>query len=138
MKITRTQFLSTFATVVAATLLDRDDLLAQAIRAPEGVSAARFQPFVNTSFYAHRTVDGAVVELVLTEVETKSSSDVAEQFSLRLLAVNGYLGEGTYTLEHRSLGNMPLFLAAAGSATGGDLYRADFNILKRTLPRVSN
>lgn len=138
MKMTRTQFVSTLATVAAATLLDPGDLFAQAVQAPAGLSAARFQPYVNTSFYAHRSVDGAVVELVLTEVETKSSSGLSEQFTLRLLAPNGTLGEGTYTLEHRSLGKVPLFLGAAGSAPGGDLYRADFNILTRTLPRATS
>jgi hypothetical protein len=140
MKMTRTQFVSTLATAAAATLLDPGDLFAQAVRAPAGFSAARFQPYLNTSFYAqHETVVGAVVvELVLTEVETKSASGLSEQFTLRLLAVNGYLEEGTYTLEHRSLGSIPLFLGAGGPAPTGHLYRADFNILKRTLPRASS
>jgi hypothetical protein len=133
MKMTRTQFVSTVATAAAAAFFDRGELLAQAVREPVGLSAAKFRPYVNTSFYATRKSDGAVVELVLSEVEVKSGFGLSEQFTLRLLAVNGRLEEGTHAVEHPSLGKMPLFLVASGSAPGGDLYRADFNILQASV-----
>jgi hypothetical protein len=140
MKITRAQFVSTLASAAAAAVLDPQELLGQGARVPVGVvSAARFRPLVNTSFYVRRDVGGLgiVVELVLTAVEEKDSTGPSEQFTLQLLAVNGTLEEGTYTLEHRSLGTQRLFLAAAGTAPGGDVYRADFNVLRRVSPRAS-
>ena len=137
MKMTRKRFVSALAAFSAAAAFDPGTLLAEA-RPPVGLSAARFQPLLNTSFYARRDVDGLMIELVLTGVEELGSTGPAEQFRLQLLAVNGTLGEGTYTLEHPTFGSIRLFLAAAGSGPGGDRYRADFNLLKRTLPRAGN
>ena len=138
MKMTRTQFVSAFATAAAATFLDPGELLAAITRTPTvpaGLTAATFQPHVNTSFYSRRDRDGLMIELVLTEVVVKSSAGPSEQFTLLLLAVNGALSEGTYTLEHRALGKLQLFLVPAGETKAGTQYRADFNNLRKIAPR---
>jgi hypothetical protein len=133
MKLTRSEFLSSVAAAAVTAAVAPGALAAGAKKAVPATGAG-FEPFVNTSFWVDRT-RGWSQELVLTSVERRASTPETDQFTLLFLAPDGIVPEGTWRVEHRTLGEMRLFLAPAGETTAGRLFRADFNLLREAAPQ---
>jgi len=133
MKLTRSEFLSSVAAAAVTAAVTPGALAAGAKKAVPATGAG-FGPFLNTSFWVDRT-RGWAQELVLTAVTPRASAPGTEQFTLLFLAPDGIVPEGTWRVEHRTLGELELFLVPAGETPAGRLYRADFNLLRDAAPQ---
>jgi hypothetical protein len=90
--------------------------------------ADTFEPHVNTSF---RICDGAgrTIDVLLARVDRLSSSPTLEQFSVVFRGpANLPLAQGTYQVEHDTLGAFQLFITPiVGSGPTQMFYEACFN-----------
>ena len=82
-----------------------------------------------------RMPDRSPVTLQLYEVEEGHSTPTQEQFSLLFRGPKDcHLGQGTFELEHDSMGTFPLFLVPIGPDLEGMCYQAIFSRLKKNSP----
>jgi hypothetical protein len=89
---------------------------------------ATFVYYLNSVFQLH-TVYG-VVAATLTKVDDLAEARGGECFSLLFRGGSRALPQGTYTVEHPSLGKFPLFLVPAGTdSNGAQGYLATINRL---------
>jgi hypothetical protein len=131
MKTTRTQFLTTIATGLAAAAMNP----LSALTLPEGgIPVARnFGRLVGRTFRV-QTADGrGSIDVVLEAIDEKPASNGTHQFSLTFVAPGGEkLAEGTYSVEQDKMGRFPLFVTPTRrDGQGRAFYRADFNLLLR-------
>jgi len=137
MEITRKSFLSGAAAGLAGlTLLPAEALAAPRAKVEEGLLGLRSA--AGETFTA-RSVEGAIVTLLLERVEELKSGTDVEQFRLLFSADGSYrLAEGTWRLvgtRGRRVGDV--FLVPAGTSPAGKaLYRADFCLLAKLVPDV--
>lgn len=89
--------------------------------------AATFTRLVNQSFNVYASQRGVAMQLVA--VKQQPSGAGHEQFRLTFNGAGATLPSGTYTVEHAAIGQVPMYLEAAGSDAQGTTYRADFNLL---------
>ena len=128
MKTTRTQFLSTVATGLAAAALTPSGLLGAGPDLPEGQS---FKALVGETFRFRGFDRPDPVDVVLTEYAELPRRSGTRQYTLTLIAPGGErLREGTYTVDQARMGTFQMFVIPAGlDAKGQAIYRADFNLL---------
>jgi hypothetical protein len=73
------------------------------------------------------------IQLKLVEVTEKKADGMQEMFSLLFCgAKDKFLEQGTYDLEHETLGSVTLFLVPIGQDENGYRYEAAFNLLRST------
>jgi hypothetical protein len=85
-------------------------------------------PEIQTIFRVHRP-DSPRLELTLSEVEDGASTPTQEQFLLFFYgSADSNLGQGTFELEHESLGQLQIFLVPIGIDSRGIRYQAVFNV----------
>ena len=133
MKLTRSEFLSSVAAAAVVAAVGPDTLAAGPRKAVP-VTGVGFEPFLNTSFWVDRA-PGWSQEMVLTSVTHAPSTPGTEQFTLVFLVPDWSVPEGTWRVEHRSLGELRLFLVPVGETPTGRLVRADFNLLREAAPQ---
>jgi hypothetical protein len=93
----------------------------------ESLTRESFAENLNTTF---RLADGqgAAREIDLVEVSDASRSGAAERFSLVFRgALDFFLPQSIYRIEHERLGAFELFLVAIGREPDGFRYEAVFN-----------
>ena len=133
MEITRKSFITVTAAAVAA-------LATGSLRADEPGAAEEGPTYlrgaVGQTFWA-QGAGGLLVPLELVRSVDVRSDERSEQYSLYFTPDPHYsLAQGTWTLVSASGRRVrDVFLVPAGTASGGDrLYRADFCLLKGTVP----
>lgn len=128
MKTTRTQFLSTVATGLAAVALSPSALLGAGPDVPDGRT---FKALVGETFRFRGFERRDPVDLVLTDYAERTARGSTKQFTLTLVAPGSErLREATYTVDHPRAGTFEMFVIPSGfDAKGLPLYRADFNLL---------
>jgi hypothetical protein len=134
MKTTRSQFLATVATGLAAAALSPGRLLAATDETPDGNA---FRGLVGETF-RFRGPDGREgVDLVLAACADAPAHYGRSQFTLTLAAPGGEsLKEGLYAVENPKTGPFDMFIVPTGrDAKGQSLFRADFNL---SLPVVNH
>jgi hypothetical protein len=91
----------------------------------EDASAALFGAHVNSTFVV-RTADDRRVPLVLARVTDRPLTPGIEQYSLGFQAPpDASFSQGTYALEHATLGTFDLFIApVGGGSVHGAVYEA--------------
>jgi hypothetical protein len=113
------------------------------LRRPDGLSRATFEPLLGSRFRL-RPESGPIVDAVLSQVDDRPPGpadppdDGAEAFSLLFTAPSGgpRPAQGTYTIQHPSLGSMQLFAVPVGRARVAQDYEVIVN--RRSLtPRPS-
>ncbi len=129
MKTTRTQFLTTIATGLAAAAMNP----LSALTLPEGgfPVARNFGRLVGRTFHV-QTADGrGSIDVVLEAIDERPASNGTHQFSLTFVAPGGErLAEGTYSVEQDGMGSFLLFVTPTRrDGQGRTFYRADFNLL---------
>ena len=100
----------------------------------ETLTLEHFTPHLDTEFVC-RTPDGGAYPLRLTEAEAvgqpSKSPPKAESRSAFSLIFQGpqspILPQSIYSLEHTTLGTLPLFIVPIGREEAGVLYQAIFN-----------
>ena len=94
----------------------------------EDAGAALFGAHVNSTFLV-RTPDDTRVPLVLARVTDRPLTPGIEQYSLSFQAPpEASLSQGTYPLEHATLGTFDLFIAPiAGGSVQGTVFEACFS-----------
>jgi hypothetical protein len=102
-------------------------LAAPALATAAPVRAASFAALVNQSFNVYASQRGVTMQLAT--VSQQPSAAGHEQFRLTFSGAGAPLPSGTYTVEHAAIGQLPMYLEAAGSDAQGARYRADFNLL---------
>ena len=88
----------------------------------EDLAASAFEPHVGEAFTLWAA--GVPVPLVLDAVSRVAGSD--DSFALAFHAAAA-LGQGTYPVEHATVGRMVLFLVPVGHDASGALVEAVFN-----------
>lgn len=78
---------------------------------------ATFIYYLNSVFQLHSVY--GVVTVTLTKVDDLAAASGGECFSLLFRGGSRALPQGTYMVEHPSLGSFPLFLVPAGTDTNG-------------------
>lgn len=135
MEVTRKSFISSTAAGLAGLGLLSGRALAEAPYEPaEGPTHLRGA--VGETFYAIGA-GGAWVPLELVRSDDVRSDALSEQYSLYFTPDPRYtLAQGTWSLVSSSGRRVrDVFLVPAGSSAAGDrLYRADFCLLRETLP----
>ncbi len=128
MKTTRSQFLTTLATGVAAAALRPSALLGAGPDKPDGRT---FKSLVGEVFQFQNAWRNESVNLVLTACTEAPPRPGTSQFTLTFVALNGErLREGTYTVDQPLVGTFPVFVIPTGlDEKGQAFYRADFNLL---------
>ncbi len=129
MKTTRTQFLATVASGLAAAALRPSTLLGSS---PYDVQGARlFKTLVGEVFRFQNAWRNEAVNLILSGYAEQPPRKGTSQFTLTFVAPLGEnLKEGTYTVDQPIVGTFPVFIIPMGlDAKGQALYRADFNLL---------
>jgi len=95
-------------------------------------SRASAGALVGQSFWLNHPQFGAMT-LALASVRDPASKQAdprLEQFSLLFRAAAGnQVADGTYDLDHATIGRFQLHLTPAGSAGDSALYRSDFTLL---------
>jgi hypothetical protein len=105
-------------------------LAALATPAPASATALRaasFARLVNQTFNVYASQRGVAMELVALKQQPSAAGH--EQFRLTFHGAGAALPSGTYTVEHAAIGQVPMYLEAAGADAQGASYRADFNLL---------
>jgi hypothetical protein len=130
MKTTRTQFLATIATGLAAAALKPTALLG-AGAGVEVPDARTLKSLVGEVFRFHNAWRNESLNLVLTAYREAPPRIGTNQFTLTFVAPGGEsLREGTYTVDQPIVGTFPVFIVPTGlDEKGQALYRADFNLL---------
>jgi hypothetical protein len=97
----------------------------------ENLTRQDFAEHLNTKF---RIIleDSSFVELEMVEAKAVGSATGQEQFSVVFRgALNFFINQGNYVLEHEQLGTVLLFLVPVGKQEDGFYYEAAFNRLAR-------
>ena len=138
MKTTRKQFLSTAATGLAAAAFGLPRAAFGASK-PGELQAAAFQSLVGSPYRIVSGPAGIDSDLNLhgvadrTPAAVKGAPSLTTQFILTFSFDGPRLPQGIYWLRQGTGDTVPMFLQPAGSAPGAiSLYRAEFNILKKT------
>jgi len=98
------------------------------------MTKADFAEPIHTKFSVHLQ-DRPPLELELYEIQDGRSTPTQEQFSLFFYGPNHCnLGQGTFELEHETMGKFPLFLVPIGPNQQGLRYQAVFNRFVKTQP----
>ena len=143
MVLSRRNLLSFGPSLLAAAHLTNQSARASTQFAVSGSSAGTFEGLVNSSFAVHLP-NGERAFLVLTSVEKPNNSPVVDVagmavppprhrnpvprtdvFTLNFFTTGATFRQGTYQVEHATLGSFDLFLVPSGN-TG---YAAPFNRL---------
>jgi hypothetical protein len=83
------------------------------------------------SIFRVQLAQGETREIRLIELCDGRSTPRQEQFALTFRGpLHGFLGQGTFPVEHPVLGRFDLFLAPIGQKPDGFLYEAVFNRLR--------
>lgn len=146
--MTRGQFLSSVGTVCAmagiapaSVLADNQPVMHRSLFGPslqiKDMHLSTFEPLVNQSFCLNVPEHGGI-NLKLTKANDLSTRLVGkadqiprESFSLLFNASKKVKVEsGTYELEHKALGKVPLFISPCGEESDGVRYEIIFNRLK--------
>lgn len=130
MKTTRTQFLATIASGLAAAAL-KPSVLLGAGAGVEIPDARTLKSLVGEVFRFHDAWRNESLNLVLAAYREAPPRPGTNQFTLTFVAPGGEsLREGTYTVDQPIAGTFPVFVVPVGlDEKGQALYRADFNLL---------
>jgi hypothetical protein len=130
MKLTRKQFLGSVVTGLVGSAFSPGILKAAGLRrTPAPPAVPGFESQVGTSFQI-RDAGRDVTQLVLNRFESKAPSNGTTQFSLEFASQSDVrLKEGTYDVQHATLGNFRMFVMPLADAQDRAAYRADFNLL---------
>lgn len=123
----RTFLLATGGLLGTASAGHAAPLAALAPASATALRAASFASLVNQTFNVYASQRGVAMELVALKQQPSAAGH--EQFRLTFHGAGATLPSGTYTVEHAAIGQVPMYLEAAGSDAQGASYRADFNLL---------
>lgn len=155
MPVTRRQFIVLGQSLVAASLLPTRLLAASGTTNNSGeslsfnnISGENFLPFVNSSF-AIRSSNVWLRLLSVEDLSQKNSNGSAlmpknlknpppqvASFALHFQGTGEALTQGTYELEHHSLGKLSLFLVPSGKTTYMAIISHFVNFVPTSYPRA--
>jgi hypothetical protein len=100
----------------------------------EKTTKSDFVAQLHTKFYV-RLEGRPPLELELYSVEDGRSTPAQEQFSLFFSGPREFnLGQGTFELEHETMGRLAIFLVSIEPDSQGLRYQAVFNRFVKTQP----
>lgn len=95
---------------------------------PVITSLAQYSAAVGSVFH----VEGGLIGLTLTEVEVVRDTPLQQTFTLLFSGPSEpLLGQGSYVLNHATLGQTEIFMGPLERKAGGLVYQSTFNLLKK-------
>lgn len=114
--------------VVRAAVSDGSQLSANGLTKLNTLTHRSFEPHLNQTFQVHLSAM-ELQELELIRVSRPTKQRRCESFDVLFAGSDKPFGEGTYTIQHKTLGSFPVFLVPVGHGNKGPVYQAVFTRL---------
>jgi len=114
--------------VVRATVSEGSQLSENGLTTVGRLTNKSFAPHLNQTFQVHVSAM-ELQELKLIRVSRPTKQRHCESFDVLFAGSDKPFGEGTYTIQHKTLGSFPVFLVPVGNGKKGQVYQAVFTRL---------